>query len=319
LLLVAVVVGAWGLGGYSTGGDRFVVGLVNTTEALVPTVDAFRIEVAVQLSDVGLEVTFVEIGPGVPDLDAAIEDLLTDTPDVVVTWTTPVSVTVAGHLDSTGVPMVFGNVNDPVGAGLVTALENPGVNRTGVGGIFHHRRTIDLFRRVAGVERIALIYEPSGAASPSILALDRAIGAELNAEIIELAVETDDELVALLAGPKPSGIDGIVLFGSRFTSRNQDSVVVAATRWGLPVAIGAGAAIQEGALVFVSVLAAEAVLDMAFKTVAISQGADPADMPVEGAPLVTYLRMDVVDQLGISVPDEALLLFDHVVSTAGRP
>ncbi len=33
--------------------------------------------------------------------------------------------TAAEHLESTGVPLVFGNVTDPVGAGLVRSLEKP--------------------------------------------------------------------------------------------------------------------------------------------------------------------------------------------------
>jgi len=290
-----------------------VVGLVNTSPGMASSVDAFRSDVSAQLSDVGLEVFFIEIAPGVSDLDAAIKDLLTEDLDVVVTWATPPAIAVAKQLDSTGVPMVFGNVNDPVGAGLITTLEEPGANITGVGGMFHHRRTMDLFRRVAGVEKVLLIYEPSGAASPSILALDREMGGDFGIEIVEVSVETDADLAGLLASPRPSEGDGVLLFGSPFVLRNQDALVAAATRWGLPVAIGSGAAISDDALVFVNVLRDDVVHQMARKTVAISQGADPASMPIQGGATVTYVNLSVAARLGINVPEDALALFDNVV------
>jgi len=313
-----VVIGASVLAGCSTARDRYVIGLVSGGQGMASNVAAFRSDVATQLADVGLEAVFIEVSPELPDLDEAIEDLLTKDLDVVVTWQTPPSVAVAQQIDSTDVPMVFGNVNDPVGAGLVTSLETPGGNITGVGGLFHHRRTIDLFQRVAGVESVLMIYEPSGAASPSILALDREMGADFNAEIVQVAVETDDALAKLLEAPPPSNSDGILLFGSPFLLRNQESLVAAATEWELPVAIGSGGAISDGALVFVNVLRDDVVHQMALKTVAISQGADPADMAVRGGALVTYLNLSVAAQLGISVPEDVLLVFDNVVpSTAG--
>jgi len=66
-----------------------VVGLVSTSPRSISNVDAFEVKVTQQLSEVGLAVTFVEIGPGVSDLDAAIHDTLAEDPDVVVTWNTP--------------------------------------------------------------------------------------------------------------------------------------------------------------------------------------------------------------------------------------
>lgn len=314
LLLLPVGVGALGFSGCAKDGDPFVIGLVNMSPGLIPNVDSYQVEVADQLAEVGLDVEFIEVSPGVPDLDVTIEDLLADNPDLVVTWTTPTSVTVARHLEPTDVPMVFGNVNDPVGADLVTSLENPGRNVTGIGGMLHHRRTISLLQRVASAEKDVQIYKPGGAASPSILALDRKMGDDLNVEMVEIAVETDDELVELLAAPRPSGVDAVVLFGSPFQLRSQESVVVAARAWGLPLAIGTGSAIPEDALVFVHVLKDDVVHQMAVKTVAISQGAEPVNMPVQPGALVTHLNLNVASRLDITISDEALLLFDHVVS-----
>ena len=72
----------------------------------------------------------VHFSASIPD---RLETLATETmggaPDVVLATTTPIAVALLRR--STSIPVVFVNVSDPIGAGLVTSLSAPGGNITG--------------------------------------------------------------------------------------------------------------------------------------------------------------------------------------------
>src|SRR5262249_23097325 len=62
-------------------------------------------------------------------LETLATDALRGSPDVVLATTTPIAVALLRQ--STSIPMVFVNVSDPVGSGLVASLSAPGGNITG--------------------------------------------------------------------------------------------------------------------------------------------------------------------------------------------
>ncbi len=70
-----------------------------------------------------------------PELIAKLRRLA---PDLIYTWGTPTTLAVAGPTDGDphryirDIPVVFATVADPVAAGLVTTLEHPGRNVTGI-------------------------------------------------------------------------------------------------------------------------------------------------------------------------------------------
>ena len=51
-------------------------------------------------------------------------------PDVLVVQTTPAAA--AMQAETSTIPIVFTNVSDPVGSGLITSLSHPGGNITGI-------------------------------------------------------------------------------------------------------------------------------------------------------------------------------------------
>ena len=91
-------------------------------------------------------------------------ELIKSAPDVILANTTPV--TVALHRETRTIPIVFAIVSDPVGAGLVAKLSQPGGNITGfinieasMGG-----KWLELLKEIApGVRRAAIMFNPDTA------------------------------------------------------------------------------------------------------------------------------------------------------------
>jgi putative tryptophan/tyrosine transport system substrate-binding protein len=92
------------------------------------------------------------------------KELIKIQPDVILANTTPV--TVALHRETRTIPIIFAIVSDPVGAGLIASLAQPGENITGfinveasMGG-----KWLELLKEIApGVRRAAIMFNPDTA------------------------------------------------------------------------------------------------------------------------------------------------------------
>jgi putative ABC transport system substrate-binding protein len=82
--------------------------------------------------------------------------------DVIMAFTIPA--TRAAKRATTGIPIVFAQVLDPIGAGLVASLARPGANVTGVGIMVEELggKYMQLVKEVSpGVTRVAVLWEPA--------------------------------------------------------------------------------------------------------------------------------------------------------------
>ena len=89
----------------------------------------------------------------------------TEKVDVAVGIATPVAVALANSIKD--VPIVFGTITDPVGAGLVTTLDRGEGNITGMSDAIPTREHIKLFKELAGIKTLGYIYTSNEANSIS--------------------------------------------------------------------------------------------------------------------------------------------------------
>ncbi len=89
--------------------------------------------------------------------------------DVAVGIATPVAIALANTIKD--VPVVFGTVTDPLGAGLVTTLAHGEGNVTGMSDAIPTGEHIKMFKKVAGIKTLGYIYTSNEANSVSSLKL----------------------------------------------------------------------------------------------------------------------------------------------------
>ena len=87
--------------------------------------------------------------------------------DVAVGIATPVALALATSIKD--IPIVFGTVTDPVGAGLVSSIDKGENNVCGMSDAIPSEQHIALFKKVAGLKTLGYIYTSNEANSISAL------------------------------------------------------------------------------------------------------------------------------------------------------
>ena len=112
--------------------------------------------------------------------------------DAVVAIATPVAVAMASTIKD--IPIIFGTVNDPVGAGLLSTVEHGEGNITGMSDALPIKANISLFKEIAGISTLGYIYTSSEANSVSALAEIEAACDELGLSLITQSITSSSEV-----------------------------------------------------------------------------------------------------------------------------
>src|SRR5690606_11096054 len=138
-------------------------------------------------------VNYIYSGPVSRDnLESEIQSLIDQNVDVIVSLTTPATITAKELTEENQIPVVFVPVNDPVGAGIVTDLTNPGGNMTGIiSGASETRRLEWLLTVAPGATQIYYPYNPDDPSPVRTLeTLTEEVAPQLGIEIVPFEVST---------------------------------------------------------------------------------------------------------------------------------
>jgi putative ABC transport system substrate-binding protein len=135
------------------------------------------------------------------------------------------------------VPIVFVNVADPVGAGLVVSLARPGGNATGFMSQEYATsgKWLELLKQVAPrVTRVAVPRNPDVATGigqfAAIQAVAPSLGVEVTALIVRDAGEIERAVTAFAHGPN----DGLISTASGLATVHRDLLIKLAARHRMP-------------------------------------------------------------------------------------
>ena len=284
----------------------FVVNNVDGLEGLVSRYEASLVEVT------NHDIKIVEVDLDDETLSSALSRADGSAPDLVVSFSTPLSLDVVEALDGTEVPQVFGMVTDPIGSGLAESLGAAGANRTGVG-LFSIQQTVAIAHRATGLKTLGVLNNPGDAASAAGYRLASESAAPLGVDIVEIVVDDSSLEDMLLEGPPPS-VDAILVVGSPFVSRNMRSISNSVRTWDVPV-VGALslADLTDGFLLGVAPDHDDLARQMADRSVAVLNGGAAGEISVGVSRNVKIVDMGEAERLGVDIADDVLVEFDTVV------
>lgn len=198
--------------------------------------------------------------------------------DVAVGIATPVAVALATTLKN--IPVVFGTVTDPLGAGLVSTLEHGERNVTGMSDAIPTEQHIKLFKEVAGIKTLGFIYTSSEDNSSSALALVKKGCEEAGIKLVTQSITKSDE-VKQAAQAIVNRVDGIYLSTDNTVFSALASLVDVFGKEKKPIFSGDVTAAKEGGIFMASGFnyykAGRATGEMVVK---ILNGAKPSELPV---------------------------------------
>jgi putative tryptophan/tyrosine transport system substrate-binding protein len=216
---------------------------------------------------------------------------------------------------SRSVPIVFANVIDPVGAGFVASLAQPGGNATGFTAFEYgiSGKWLELLKEIAPhMTRAAVLRDPALAAGIGQFAAIQSASSGVELSAIDPRDVGEIERAVVAFARKPNG--GLVVTASGSALLHRDQIIALATRLRLPNVYpfryypSNGGLASYGPDPNVSFRRAASYVDRVLK------GEKPADLPVQApTKYELVINLKTAKALGIEVPPTVLARADEVI------
>jgi putative ABC transport system substrate-binding protein len=236
-------------------------------------------------------------------------------PDVILG--APASAAVELHRETRTIPVVFAQVPDPVGLGMVESLARPGGNITGFA-LFEYAialKWLELLKQIAPhVTRVAILYDPEQPTSPGYISTIEATAPSFRVQILshpvrdaEAIERSIDTLVA-----EPNG--GLILLPGALITGHRDLIISLAARHRLPSVFPFRYHVAGGGLASYGVNNLDLYRRAAGYVDRVLKGETPANLPVQFADkFELVINVKTAKTLGLEVPVSLLARTDEVI------
>lgn len=236
--------------------------------------------------------------------DLMAKTMVTSRVDLLAGIATPAVMSEYSAAKSSDIPIVFTAVSDPVSAGLVQSIEQPGSNCTGTSDVLPLEKQVKMIRAfLPDATKIGVIYTTSEPNSVSHLEKLQGIAADNGFEVIAVGVTNSSEVASAAASVVAQGADCINNFTDNTVVDNLSAVIKAANDGGIPVFGSEIEQVKNGCLASESidyVALGEQTGRMAAR---ILSGEDASTMPVEEVEDATPVyNSEVLEALGLTLP-----------------
>ena len=244
-------------------------------------------------------------------------ELVALAPDVIVATGSPVVEPLRQATRS--VPIIFLQVTDPVGAGLVASLAQPGGNMTGFTNYEYGMsgKWLELLKEVAPRLARLLVLREAGSVSgigqlAAIQALAPSLGVELRPADVRDASEVERDISEFARGSQ--GERGLIVTASGLAIIHRQLIVALAARHMLPAIYSLRFYVPDGGLIAYGADTIDPYRRAAGYVDRILKGEKTADLPVQ-APTKYELAINLktAKALGLTVPDTLLARADEVI------
>jgi putative tryptophan/tyrosine transport system substrate-binding protein len=243
-------------------------------------------------------------GAGDPNrMRTQAKELTGISPDVLVAESTPAAV--ALRQETAAVPIVFLQVANPIGSGLVASLARPGANVTGftnfepaIGG-----KWLELLKEIApGVTRAIAVFNPethSGQYWQSLEAAAPSLAVTFKQAAARDAAGIESALADLAR--EPNG--GVLVMPDAFTLAHRELIVTLAARHRLPAIYPFAVFTKSGGLLSYGIDQVELYRRAPVYVDRILRGEKPADLPVQApTKFELVVNLKTAKALGLDVP-----------------
>ena len=218
---------------------------------------------------------------------------------------------------SRSVPIVFVNVTDPVGAGMVASLARPGGNATGFTQFEYGMsgKWLELLKQIAPeVKRVAVLRDPSTTTGIAQLAALYSVAPSLNMVISPLDVRDAGDIDRSVSEFARSANGGLVLTAGAAGIGHRELIIALAARHRLPAIYPYQLFAVSGGLMSYGTDTADPNRRAAGYVDRILKGEKPADLPVQQPnKFDLVINLTTAKALGLTVPPALLARAAEVI------
>jgi putative ABC transport system substrate-binding protein len=236
-------------------------------------------------------------------------------PDVIVA-NAPPSVMALQQATQT-LPIVFVNMTDPVGMGIVQSLARPGGNATGFAAAEFglSAKWLELLKKIApGVRRVAVVRELGNPSALPQFAAIQAVSHSFGVELSSLGARDAGEIERDFGAFARSGDGGLIVTRTSEPIAQRNAIIEAASRHRLPAVYPLRFFVTGGGLISYGPDTVDQYRRAAGYVDRILKGEKPGDLPVQNpTKYELVINLKTATALGLTVPPTLLARADEVI------
>ena len=215
-------------------------------------------------------------------MNQIIANFAADNVDLMVGVATPVAMAMQSATEDSKTPVVFAAVSDPVGAGLVASLEEPGSNVTGSSDNLETNSVMNLiFAQNPDAKKIGLLYDVGQDSSTAAIEHAKAYLDDKGVEYVERTATTAEEVALAAQALVSDGVDAAFTPTDNTIMKAELAIYETFADAGIPHYTGADSFALNGAFLGYGVDYANLGRETADMIASIlTEGKDPATTPV---------------------------------------
>jgi putative ABC transport system substrate-binding protein len=263
--------------------------------------------------NVQIELQVAQNGPELPKI---VADLVRRRVAVIVT---PGSLTaaLAAKAATSTIPIVFGIGGDPVATGLVSRLNHPDGNLTGVTflNVELVPKRLEFLSKIApDAKRFAVLMNSNSAGGDLMLRDLREAASSIGRRVEAFYVATADQIGAAFANLAQEGTEALLVNPDILFANNSAEVVELALRYRIPAIYGGRVFTEVGGLMSYGDKRSESFRQMGLYTGRILQGEKPANLPVtRPTSFELVINLQAAKRLGLTVPPTLLAFANETI------
>ena len=267
-------------------GASYTIGICNYVDdaslnQIVENINARLAEIESE-QGITLNVKYDNCNADANDMNQIIANFAADNVDLMVGVATPVAMAMQSATEDSKTPVVFAAVSDPVGAGLVASLEEPGSNVTGSSDNLDTNSVMNLiFAQNPDAKKIGLLYDVGQDSSTAAIEHAKAYLDDKGVEYVERTATTAEEVALAAQALVSDGVDAVFTPTDNTIMKAELAIYETFADAGIPHYTGADSFALNGAFLGYGVDYANLGRETADMIASIlTEGKDPATTPV---------------------------------------
>ena len=218
---------------------------------------------------------------------------------------------------SSKIPVVFTSVGDPIGAGLISSLSQPGGNATGLSGQASDitaKRLQLLEDLIPGKNLIAVLGNPDTPYTALALRQVKTAAATMGQPLVVFEARTAEQLPTAIEAVISSGATSLLLLEDPVLLGAKQQTIQLVTKARLPAIYGARDYVEAGGLISYGPDQRQMSRRAAEYVDKILKGASPANLPVEQPTTFELIvNLKTAKDLGLEIPATLIARADEVI------
>ncbi|AMB96107.1 tryptophan ABC transporter substrate-binding protein [Aerococcus urinae] len=286
------------------------IGLLQLTEH--PALDDIRQGVYDQLAERGyvdgenVEIDFANGQGDQNNLKMLSDKMVSDGAEYLVGIATPAAQALK-NVANDQVPVVMAAVSDPVGAGLVKDLDQPGFQVTGVRDVPPVKEQFDLIKRVMpDIKTVGIIYNSSETNAQNNVRMAKEHAKELGLNVVEKTITSTNDL-AQVAEQLAQEVEAIWVPNDNSIASSMNTLISVTDHYKIPVFPVVDTMVVDGGMATVGLNQYQLGVDSANVLADLIEGADPRNysvvIPEKKALTINSKK---ANELGIEIPSDVV-------------